>query len=116
MRVVVGGAVCGTALMQAPFQKLGGCAVLREGRGAGAAGGAGVVGVAGGGCEMGLAIVSGVRAGGTGGCGVVTVGVVLSVAVGGEGGGGWSMACCKVGVGSSVGGGAVLGAEDKYGG
>ena len=44
-----GGTKTGVALMQAPLQKLGGCAVLREGHGVGAVGRGSAVGIVGGG-------------------------------------------------------------------
>ena len=44
MRSLLGGTVFGAELTQASFQKLGGCAVLREGRGAGVEMCVGVVG------------------------------------------------------------------------
>ena len=91
MGIVTDGGVSEIALMQAPFQKLAGCAVFREGRGVGAMEGVVIVGMSGGG-EMWLEVI--IAGGVSGSTGAPSD---IMVVVGGRGGALCVTACIVVG-------------------
>ena len=80
------GGVSKIALMQAPFQKLAGCAVFREGRGVGAMEWVSIVGILGGGDGMGLVVTCEVIAGEANDSTGAASGMMVAIAVGGRGG------------------------------
>ena len=94
--IVEGGTKFGVALMQAPLQKLGGCAVLREGRCVGAVGWGSAVGIVGGGDGIGLVIMCGVCAEEVNGSGGASSNVLAVLAVGSRGGAVCGITCIMV--------------------
>ena len=95
--IVEGGTKSGVALMQAPLQKLGGCAVLREGHGVGAVGRGSAVGIVGGGDGIGLVIMCGMCAEGVNEWVGASSNILAVMEVGGGGGAVCGIACTTVG-------------------